>query len=279
VREKKLEEHLVQFLDDLRACVRLSHISVDVRRLICAVEPMYAENTPFVAYYRVSTRRQQASGLGLEAQQRTVRDLVTGMRGRIVAEFTETESGKVDDRPQLAAAIATTRRQGGVLVVAKLDRLARSVRFTSALMDSNVDFVCCDQPVANRLTLHILSAVAENERAMIATRTREALQAAKERGTKLGSHRVGHWTGREQQRLDGLERAREKSRKVIRRRGIERYEDIVPVLRELRQKGLGGESIARELEARGIPARTGKKWSGTMIRRLLIRFGIQKEER
>ena len=105
----------------------------------------------------------------------------------MVAKFTETESGKRNDRPQLAEALAVCKKQKAKLVIAKLDRLARNVAFISNLMESGVDFVAVDMPDANRLTVHILAAVAEHEREMISQRTKAALQAAKKRGVKLGS--------------------------------------------------------------------------------------------
>ena len=141
----------------------------------------------FVSYVRVSTERQGKSGLGLEAQQAAVGTYIAGRHGRLHQEYREIESGKKDDRPQLAAALAACRKNKAVLVIAKLDRLARRVSFISALMDGDVDFVACDFPQANRLTLHILAAVAEHEREMISQRTRAALQAARNRGVKLGN--------------------------------------------------------------------------------------------
>jgi DNA invertase Pin-like site-specific DNA recombinase len=130
----------------------------------------------FVAYYRVSTQRQGASGLGLEAQQEAVRGFTKG--GTIVAEVVEVESGKRNDRPKLAEALALCRKTKATLIIAKLDRLARNVAFVSNLMESGVDFVAVDFPQANRLTVHILAAIAEHEAAMISQRTRAALQAA-----------------------------------------------------------------------------------------------------
>jgi DNA invertase Pin-like site-specific DNA recombinase len=120
--------------------------------------------------------------LGLEAQRAAVNVYITSQRGTLLEEYREIESGKKDDRPQLAAALAACRKHKAVLVIAKLDRLARRVSFISALMDGDVDFVACDFPQANRLTLHILAAVAEHERAMISDRTKAALKAAKARG-------------------------------------------------------------------------------------------------
>jgi Resolvase, N terminal domain len=142
----------------------------------------------FVAYYRVSTERQGRSGLGLEAQQEAVRSYLNGGRWRLDAEVIEIESGKRSDRPKLAEALRLCRLHGAKLIIARLDRLARNVAFVSALMESGVDFVAVDFPQANRLTVHILAAVAEHEAKAISERTKAALAAAKARGKKLGGH-------------------------------------------------------------------------------------------
>jgi DNA invertase Pin-like site-specific DNA recombinase len=141
----------------------------------------------FVAYYRVSTDRQGKSGLGLEAQQRAVMDYLNGGAWELVAEFTEVESGKRSDRPALAQALEACRRYKAKLVIAKLDRLSRNLAFIATLMDSGVEFVAVDNPHANKLTVHILAAVAEHEREMISERTKAALKAAKARGKRLGN--------------------------------------------------------------------------------------------
>src|SRR3954451_24854366 len=141
----------------------------------------------FVAYYRVSTDRQGRSGLGLDAQRAAVTEYLNGGNWQLVAEFTEVESGRKNDRPKLAKALAACRRIGATLIIAKLDRLARNVAFVSNLMEAGVEFVAVDFPTANRLTIHILAAVAEHEREMISTRTKAALAAAKARGTRLGN--------------------------------------------------------------------------------------------
>ena len=149
----------------------------------------------FIPYYRVSTKRQGKSGLGLEAQQVDVLKLIAERNGSEIAHYTEIETGKNPDRPELAKAIAHAKLSNATLVVAKLDRLARNVAFTAALMESKVDFVCCDCKGANTLTLHILAAVAQEEARLIGERTRKALAAAKARGVKLGSAREGAWAG------------------------------------------------------------------------------------
>ena len=139
---------------------------------------MAAHRGKFIAYFRVSTDRQGKSGLGLEAQREAVLAYLNGGSWTMVAEFTEIESGKHADRPQLAAALAACKKHKAKLVIAKLDRLSRNLAFIATLMDSGVEFVAVDNPHANKLTVHILAAVAQYEREAIAQRTRDALQAA-----------------------------------------------------------------------------------------------------
>ena len=143
----------------------------------------------FVAYYRVSTDCQGASGLGLDAQRQAV--VHHAGSGQLVAEYTEIESGRRHtNRPQLLAALAECRKRRAVLLIARLDRLARNVAFIANLMESGADFIACDMPTANRLTIYILAAVAEPEREIISKRTKAALAEAKRRGTRLGNPRI-----------------------------------------------------------------------------------------
>jgi DNA invertase Pin-like site-specific DNA recombinase len=139
----------------------------------------------FVAYYRVSTEKQGRSGLGIDAQRHAVQNYLNGGAWKLLAEFTEIESGKRSDRPKLIEAIKLARKDRATLLIAKLDRLARNVAFIANLMEAGVEFVAVDMPHANRLTVHILSAVAEHERELISQRTKAALAAAKERGGGL----------------------------------------------------------------------------------------------
>jgi DNA invertase Pin-like site-specific DNA recombinase len=143
----------------------------------------------FVAYYRVSTDRQGRSGLGLDAQQKAVTDYLNGGAWELVGEFVEVESGKKSDRRQLARAVDACRKHKARLVIAKLDRLSRNLAFVATLMESGVEFVAVDNPHANKLTIHILAAVAEHEREAISERTKAALAAAKARGKRLGTPR------------------------------------------------------------------------------------------
>ena len=157
----------------------------------------------FIGYTRVSTDKQAASGLGLAGQVTAIEGYAQSAGGRLLASYQETESGRNNDRPQLAKAMAHAKRIGATLIIAKLDRLARNVHFISGLMESGVQFVAVDNPAATPLTLHILAAVAEAEAAAISSRTKAALAAAKARGQKLGSARPGHWKGREDARRAG----------------------------------------------------------------------------
>jgi len=221
-----------------------------------------------IAYYRVSTKRQGESGLGLEAQRATVEEYARSEGLTISAEYVEVETGKSKTRPQLLRSLAHAKRSKAVLVVAKLDRLARNVAFTSALMEAGVDFVACDNPHANRFTIHILAAVAEHEARQISVRTRDALQAAKRRGVKLGSARPGHWEGREHLRIAGLEKAREAAAKAHTEAFHHEYDDLLPVVKEWRAEGVSLRQIAARLNEQGHTTRRGKAWNATQVLRL-----------
>ena len=149
------------------------------------VHPM--SQTRYVAYYRASTAAQGRSGLGLEAQQAHVQAFLQGRDHDLAGQFIEVESGRSSERPRLGEALTLARKLKATLVIAKLDRLARSVSFIANLMDAGVEFVACDMPAANRLTLHIMAAVGEAEARMISERTVAALAAAKARGVRLGN--------------------------------------------------------------------------------------------
>jgi DNA invertase Pin-like site-specific DNA recombinase len=224
-----------------------------------------------IAYIRVSTKGQGESGLGLEAQRAAVALFVTQRGAIILAEYREVETGKWKDRPELSKALAHCRRAKATLVVAKLDRLARNVAFTSALMDSGVDFVCCDNPHATRLTIHILAAVAEHEAEMISQRTKAALAAAKARGVKLGSARPGHWDGREDRRQYGVRKAAKAAGESHARRAKEAYSDILPVVTTMRGRGNTLQQIADWLNTMEHTTRRGCEWKPTQVARLLRR--------
>ena len=144
----------------------------------------------FVAYYRVSTERQGASGLGLDAQQGAVRRHVGQHGGQLLAEFREVESGKTNSRPELARALDACKALGATLLIARLDRLARNLYVVASLLESGVDFLAVDMPTANKLTIHLMAAIAEHERDQISRNTKAALAEAKKRGKILGNPRL-----------------------------------------------------------------------------------------
>ena len=216
----------------------------------------------YIAYYRVSTKRQGLSGLGLDAQRESVAAYMAA-KGKLVAEFVEVEHGtrKGNHRPQLAAALAQCRVHNATLLIAKLDRLARNVAFTSNLMESSVDFVACDFPQANRLTIHILASVAEHEAEMISTRTRLALQAAKRKGVVLGGDRGN---------CGSIYRKGNKaSAKVRGEQAAARAADLLPVIDAIKAAGaVSLRQIAERLNQRGIPTARGGEWSAVQVSRL-----------
>jgi len=217
-----------------------------------------AHRGKFVAYYRVSTDRQGKSGLGLKAQQTAVRDYLNGGSWKLVAEFTEIETGKRNDRPELVKALEACRKHKARLVIAKLDRLSRNLAFIAALMDSNVEFVAVDNPHANKLTVHILAAVAEHEREMISARTKAALQAAKARGKQLGNPRLPE--------AAALGTAANKAA------ADQRAANVLPVIREIQKAGTTSlNGIAAALNARAIKTARGGSWTHVQVKHVLER--------
>lgn len=218
-------------------------------------------NGKFIAYYRVSTAKQGASGLGLEAQKEAVSRYLNGGDWSLVGEFEEVETGKGADalakRPQLRAALDACRKQGATLVIAKLDRLARNVHFVSGLMESKVRFVACDMPEANELTVHIMAAFAEHEAKRIGQRTREALAAAKARGVVLGAAGALNLRPKLEERQAAANAFAERLRGTF--DGMD--------LRKLTQR-----QIAEELNNVGIATANGGKWSQTQVARVMARL-------
>lgn len=208
-----------------------------------------------VAYYRVSTKRQEESGLGLEAQKKAVFYYAKAIGLEIAQEFTETESGNNSKRPKLKAALRQCRKNSALLVIAKLDRLARNVAFISTLMDSEIDFVAVDNPNANRFIKHVTAAWAEYERVEISNRTKAALAAAKSKGVKLGANA---------NRLAELNK--ERSEHFVRR--------MQPIIQALRTEGFTSiRKIAEELKRRRIKTFRGRyKWQKTSVHNLLKRI-------
>jgi DNA invertase Pin-like site-specific DNA recombinase len=234
---------------------------------------MIRRSLKVVAYYRVSTDRQGRSGLGLEAQREAVRSFIEASGGwPPVAEFTETESGRKADRPQLAAALAACRVHRAVLVIAKLDRLSRNQSFLMSLVDSNVDVLFCDLPqipagAVGRFMLQQMSAVAELEAGLISERTKAALAA------KVA--RDGQWDRKAKHHLvagAGQKAATD----AVRAKAAQKAGDLAPIVAEIRKAGAGSlRDIAKALTERGIPQPSGTMgaWSAAQVSRVLERIG------
>lgn len=210
-----------------------------------------------IEYLRVSTQQQGQSGLGLEGQQAAL----SRMPGDTVATFTEIESGSNSDRPELAKALQLAKQTGATLVVAKLDRLARNVLFISTLMESGVDFVACDMPSANRMTIQMMAVFAEEELRQISSRTKSGLAAAKERGTKLGAANPKYW---ETRKRNNFARKAAKAYKKF-----EYAPQLVAQIKNLRQLGQSLRAIADTVNAQGWTTARGGKFQPTTVNRLL----------
>jgi DNA invertase Pin-like site-specific DNA recombinase len=241
----------------------------------------------FVSYLRVSTEGQGQSGLGLEAQRKAVSRFVRGQDGRVLREYVEVESAKRSDRPQLRLALDHAKATGATLVIAKLDRLSRNVAFIANLMDSGVDFVAADMPMANRLTVHVLAAVAEHEREMIGARTKAALNSIKDQIAANGSY-VSRRSGNMITRLGNPHGAKNLAGygngaavQALQRRADEFAADVLPIIDAVREDGHTSlQAIARELNVRGILTPRGGEWTATSVRNVLLRINkVPDEER
>lgn len=219
-------------------------------------------NGKFVSYLRVSTKKQGASGLGLEAQRETVANYLNGGQWQLVAELVEVESGGKSDRPKLAEALALCRNHGATLVVAKLDRLARDAVFLLGLQSAGVDFVAVDMPSANRLTVGIMACVAEAEREMTSARTKAALAAAKARGVALGGFR-----GRA-----GTAEDCEKARSVRVAKANAKANDLRAIFESMAE--LSHSETARRLNDTGVLSPSGKAgaWTAASVSRVRARL-------
>lgn len=221
-----------------------------------------------VAYYRVSSEKQGCSGLGIEAQKKAVCDYLSANQWELIGSFQEVESAtgssNLLNRPVLSEALQLSKKSKAILIIAKLDRLARNVSFISHLMDANIDFVACDMPNANKLTVQILAAVAEDEARRISERTSLALQAKKAMGYKLGNPQLART-------LNGprIEKANNFA------------ESMREILDSLLRHGLTQRAIVDELNRLKIPSARGCQWSLVGLQNCLIRLGIlpQRQKR
>jgi len=213
----------------------------------------------FIAYYRVSTDRQGRSGLGLESQKHAVADYLKGRTKAVLAEFVEVESGKNNDRPELARALSECRLTGATLVIAKLDRLSRNAAFLMNLRDAGVRFIAADMPEANALTVGIMALVAQNEREAISARTKAALAAAKARGTVLGGWKGGPKVDSALGRAAHIARADAFAASVA------------PIARTMQAHGASLRQIATTLTARGVQTARGGQWTAAAVRAVMLR--------
>lgn len=225
--------------------------------------PLPDDETGYIAYYRVSTEGQGASGLGIEAQRMVAERFVAG-RGRIVAEYVEVESGRRADRPELRKALKAAKGQGATLLIAKLDRLARNVAFIANLLEAGVEIAAADLPQADRFVLHVMAALAEKEAAMISERTKAALAAAKARGVKLG------WAN--PLKAPMAQEAAERGAAVNKARARAFAENVAPIIREIQAAGATSlAAVADALNARGVPTARGGSWHPATVRGVMAR--------
>jgi DNA invertase Pin-like site-specific DNA recombinase len=221
----------------------------------------------FVAYRRVSTEKQGRSGLGLEAEEAAVQGFMAaqGREAKLLATYTEVESGKRDDRPELAKALEHVRLTGATLIIAKLDRLSRDAHFLLGLQKADVDFIACDMPRADRFTVGIMAMLAQKERELISERTKAALAAAKARGRKLGNP-----NGAAHLRAYGNEKAIE----AVQSDAQERAERLRRVIVDLRSSGVtSANALAKALNERHVATARGGAWTARSVLNVLERLG------
>ncbi|MCG7352186.1 recombinase family protein [Roseomonas mucosa] len=219
----------------------------------------------FVAYYRVSTDKQGRSRLGLDAQREAVARHAAGAGGSVIAAFEEVESGRKDDRPQLALAMAECRLRRCTLLIAKLDRLARDAHFLLGLEKAGVEFLAADMPYANRLTIGVMALVAEEEARATSVRTKAALAAARARGVRLGNPQL----------KPGDSATAAEARAAWSSAAGRRATEVRPYLEAARRAGATTlQELADALTARGVRTPRGKEgWRPWQVRRVLMRTG------
>ncbi|SHG01343.1 recombinase family protein [Flavobacterium defluvii] len=216
----------------------------------------------FVAYYRVSRKEQGISGLGLSAQKSSVEKYVASQDGIILKDYTEIETGtNKRERIEIHNAIELAKNERAILVIAKLDRLARNVNFVSSLMDAGVEFVAVDMPSANNFTIHIFSALAEQEAKLISSRTKLALAELKKKGVKLGSPK--NLTN--DARAKGIERI--KSNAI----NNDRNRQAQSIILNCKEKEMSYREIADYLNKLNFKTRNGNQFYGATVLQLYKR--------
>jgi DNA invertase Pin-like site-specific DNA recombinase len=237
---------------------------------------------PYVAYYWPSVSKYGDVHADLAAQRVAVGRFLEYNGGHVASEHTEGDSSWRSTWPKLAEAIARAKEVQGTLVIGKLDRLVHNAAFARRLMDSRVEFVCCDNHLVNNLTVHVFAALADKDTERNSARTKAALIAAKARGVKLGSAREGHWEGREDRRRAGIRKGQPKAAKAAAEarstKAREAYSGLMPGIIGMRKEGLTMAQIAEKVNAEGHLTRAGKPFSASMIVRLLQRAGASQPQ-
>lgn len=210
----------------------------------------------YIAYYRVSTAEQGQSGLGLEAQKSSVEKFVESSNGKIIEQFTEVESGKRNDRPELDKALKLAKKHKAVLIIAKLDRLSRNLAFIATLQDAGVKFVCVDMPEANETMIQFMAIFAQHERKMISQRTKEGLQAAKARGKVLGNPNLT---------LNNNKFVQE---------SMVFAEGLRTTLTGFKKQGLSQRAMVEELNKTGVKTMRSKQWHLLQLQNVLKRLEL-----
>ncbi|ACH38757.1 resolvase-like serine recombinase [Citrifermentans bemidjiense Bem] len=218
-----------------------------------------------ISYLRVSTDKQGKAGLGIEAQRASITSYLNGGTWELLQEYVEVESGKTSDRPQLQEALKACKRTGAALVIAKLDRLSRDPDFLGTLMKSDIEFIACDMPDANKFMVRIMAALAEKEREMISERTKAALKAAKTRGVKLGKPENATPEGRAKGIAQSLEKRQEKASRFT--------AEVLPLILEHKAQGQSLRGIADVLNCSSVLTASGKSgaWTASAVKVILDR--------
>ena len=240
------------------------------------------EKIKYVAYYRVSTDKQGASGLGLEAQKDAVKKY---LKDKYPPEFqfTEIESGKNSDRPELKKALELCKKEKAVLIVAKLDRLSRDLHFITSLSKAKIKFICCDMPEATPLTINIMGTLAQWEREQISNRTKQALAQLKKQGMKFGYNhpktRAGlerRWKLLKKNKAKAPKKIKQKKELIIRTKKADAFaESLRTTFQLLKEQGLSLSQMSQKLASLGVKTRQGKQaWNKTQVVRIRKRLNI-----
>jgi DNA invertase Pin-like site-specific DNA recombinase len=228
-----------------------------------------------IAYYRVSSKQQGRSGLGLDAQRKMVTDYVVANGAELAAEYTEVESGKIDDRPELQAAIKHAALVGGTLIVGKLDRISRDLHFITSLQKNKTEFIVCDMPNCDAFTIHIYGALAQRERELISSRTKAALAVKREwyaeHEEELKQEGKRYRLGNNNLDADKLREYSSAGNAVIKYNADAYAANVKPTIAGLQAQGLSLRGVAEELNRLGVTTPRGKQWTATAVKNAMAR--------